>query len=40
MENLLYWLPLNIPEKDENDIVCLCHGDYALNNMIFHPTKP
>ncbi|CAD8139842.1 unnamed protein product [Paramecium octaurelia] len=40
MENLLYWLPLNIPQKDEHDIVCLCHGDYALNNMIFHPTQP
>ncbi|MDF2365750.1 phosphotransferase [Sneathiella sp.] len=37
MENLIKWLPENLPEKDESTIV---HGDYRLGNMIVHPTKP
>jgi aminoglycoside phosphotransferase (APT) family kinase protein len=37
MERLIEWLPLNIPEGDEVSIV---HGDYRLDNMIFHPTEP
>jgi aminoglycoside phosphotransferase (APT) family kinase protein len=37
MDNLIEWLPKNIPEGDETSIV---HGDYRLDNMIFHPTEP
>ena len=37
MENLIQWLPANIPEGDETRIV---HGDYRLDNVIFHPTEP
>ena len=37
MDNLIAWLPDNIPEGDETSIV---HGDYRLDNMIFHPTEP
>jgi aminoglycoside phosphotransferase (APT) family kinase protein len=37
MENLIEWLPKNIPAGDETTIV---HGDYRLDNMIFHPTEP
>ncbi len=37
MENLMAWLPENIPPSDETRIV---HGDYRLDNMIFHPTEP
>lgn len=37
MENLIKWLPENLPESDESTIV---HGDYRLGNMIVHPTKP
>ena len=37
MENLIAWLPENIPAGDETTIV---HGDYRLDNMIFHPTEP
>ena len=37
MDRLIEWLPENIPPGDETTIV---HGDYHLNNMIFHPTEP
>ncbi|MAW34189.1 MAG: phosphotransferase family protein [Proteobacteria bacterium] len=36
MENLMEWLPDNIPKDEEFGIV---HGDYRLDNVIFHPTK-
>jgi aminoglycoside phosphotransferase (APT) family kinase protein len=34
---LIDWLPKHIPAGDETRIV---HGDYRLDNMIFHPTEP
>ena len=37
MDRLMEWLPSNIPAGDETSIV---HGDYRLDNMIFHPTEP
>jgi aminoglycoside phosphotransferase (APT) family kinase protein len=37
MDNLIAWLPQNIPPGDETSIV---HGDYRLDNLIFHPTEP
>jgi aminoglycoside phosphotransferase (APT) family kinase protein len=37
MDQLIEWLPQNIPAGDETSIV---HGDYRLDNMIFHPTEP
>lgn len=37
MDNLIAWLPDNIPPGDETSVV---HGDYRLDNMIFHPTEP
>lgn len=37
MDNLIAWLPENIPDGDETSIV---HGDFRLDNMIFHPTEP
>ncbi|MBK6630524.1 MAG: phosphotransferase [Betaproteobacteria bacterium] len=36
MDNLMAWLPANIPAGDETSIV---HGDYRLDNVIFHPTE-
>ena len=37
MDNLIAWLPKNIPTGEETTIV---HGDYRLDNMIFHATEP
>ncbi len=37
MEKLIEWLPDNIPPGEETTIV---HGDYRLDNVIFHPTEP
>jgi aminoglycoside phosphotransferase (APT) family kinase protein len=37
MDRLIDWLPRHIPPGDETAIV---HGDYRLDNMIFHPTEP
>jgi aminoglycoside phosphotransferase (APT) family kinase protein len=37
MDRLIQWLPENIPPGDEASIV---HGDYRLDNLIFHPTEP
>jgi len=37
MEKLLAWLPANIPPGEETALV---HGDYRLDNVIFHPRSP
>jgi len=37
MDNLITWLPNNIPSGGETTIV---HGDYRLDNTIFHPSEP
>jgi len=37
MDNLIEWLPQNIPPGDETAIV---HGDYRLDNMIFDAKEP
>lgn len=37
MEHLMQWLPDNIPE-DTGD-VSLIHGDYRLDNIIYHPAE-
>ncbi|MEO1027725.1 MAG: phosphotransferase family protein [Pseudomonadota bacterium] len=36
MNQLIDWLPANIPPGDTTTIV---HGDYRLDNMILHPTE-
>lgn len=38
MEHLMDWLPNNLPADDGK--VCLAHGDFRLDNMMFHPTDP
>ncbi|MBN6731260.1 phosphotransferase [Burkholderia multivorans] len=37
MERLIDWLPGHVPAGDETAIV---HGDYKLDNVIFHQTEP
>jgi aminoglycoside phosphotransferase (APT) family kinase protein len=37
MDRLIEWLPLNLPRQRR---AALIHGDYRLDNMIFHPTEP
>jgi len=37
MDRLMEWLPANIPPGDDAAIV---HGDYRVENLIFHSTKP
>lgn len=37
MDRLIDWLPANIPQGD--DETCLVHGDFRIDNLIFHPTK-
>jgi aminoglycoside phosphotransferase (APT) family kinase protein len=37
MDRLIEWLPGAIPPGDETTVV---HGDYRLDNLIFHPTEP
>jgi aminoglycoside phosphotransferase (APT) family kinase protein len=38
MESLMPWLAARMPEDDGT--VSLVHGDYRLDNMMFHPTQP
>ncbi|MFV8783099.1 phosphotransferase [Microbulbifer sp. SA54] len=38
MDYLIDWLQFNLPEDDGK--VTLVHGDFRLDNMIFHPTEP
>ena len=37
MNSLIDWLPAHIPGDDS---VSIAHGDYRLDNMVFHPTEP
>jgi aminoglycoside phosphotransferase (APT) family kinase protein len=37
MDRLMSWLPEHVPNDDAATVV---HGDYRLDNMIFHPTEP
>ncbi len=37
MNQLIDWLPKNIPAEDES---CLVHGDYRIGNVVVHPTEP
>ncbi len=37
MERLMQYLPENVPEDDTS---CIVHGDFRMENMLFHPTEP
>lgn len=41
MEVLMEWLPAHIPEMAKNErLVSVVHGDFRLDNLMFHPTEP
>lgn len=37
MNRLIEWLPEHVPPGDETAVV---HGDYRMDNLIFHPAEP
>jgi aminoglycoside phosphotransferase (APT) family kinase protein len=37
MERLIEWLPAHVPPGDEVSVV---HGDFRLDNMVFHSSEP
>jgi aminoglycoside phosphotransferase (APT) family kinase protein len=37
MDRLIEWLPRHLPPEGASRIV---HGDYRIDNLIFHPTEP
>jgi len=37
MDRLIAWLPAHMPPDDETSLV---HGDYRLDNVVFHPSEP
>ena len=37
MDKLMAWLPGQIPQDDATSIV---HGDFRLDNMVLHPSRP
>ena len=41
MDRLIDWLPANIPDsaRDPSE-VSIVHGDFRLDNLVFHPTEP
>ena len=38
LDRLIEWLPANIPVDD--DTTSVIHGDFRIDNLIFHPTEP
>jgi aminoglycoside phosphotransferase (APT) family kinase protein len=41
MDRLIDWLPAHIPASARDDTrASIVHGDYRLDNLIFHPTEP
>ncbi|NXX44241.1 ACD10 dehydrogenase, partial [Tricholaema leucomelas] len=37
MERLIQWLPLHFPESQKTTLV---HGDFRMDNLVFHPDRP
>jgi aminoglycoside phosphotransferase (APT) family kinase protein len=41
MDQLIAWLPAHIPASARDDTqVSVVHGDYRLDNLVFHPEEP
>ena len=40
MDQLMQWLPMHLPESARDDsLVSIVHGDYRLDNLMFHPSE-
>lgn len=39
MNKLIEWLPANIPREQQYTRTCIVHGDFRLDNVIFHPSE-
>jgi len=37
LDRLIEWLPAHIPDGDESGVI---HGDFRIDNLIFHPSEP
>ena len=41
MDRLMAWLPAHMPASARDETkVSVVHGDYRLDNLVFHPTEP
>ena len=41
MDQLMAWLPANMPDSAcDESMTTIVHGDFRLDNLIFHPTEP
>ena len=40
MDRLIEWLPAHIPASARSELTSIVHGDYRLDNLMFHPTEP
>jgi aminoglycoside phosphotransferase (APT) family kinase protein len=40
MDQLIDWLPAHMPDSARAPLTSIVHGDYRLDNVIFHPTEP
>jgi aminoglycoside phosphotransferase (APT) family kinase protein len=40
MDRLMEWLPAHIPASARDERVSVVHGDFRLDNLMFHATEP
>ena len=40
MDRLMEWLPANMPPSSKTDLTSIVHGDYRIDNVMYHPQKP
>lgn len=39
MDYLMEWLPQNIPKDEQYHTTSIVHGDFRLDNVVFHKTE-
>jgi aminoglycoside phosphotransferase (APT) family kinase protein len=40
MDRLIDWLPAHMPASAHAQLTSIVHGDFRLDNLVFHPTEP